>query len=112
MLSVMTLDTTEFLRRFCQHILPPKFVKIRHYGFLASRVKRKLKIYQMKYGILPDKTSKQSYVEISKNHLGFDVEQCPCCKTGKMIIVLQFGANAPPKQINDKRKTQKIKVEK
>lgn len=107
--KIMTLDATEFLRRFCQHILPPKFVKIRHYGFLASRVKRKLKIYQMKYGILPDKTSKQSYVEISKNHLGFDVEQCPCCKTGKMIIVLQFGANAPPKQINDKRKLHKMK---
>lgn len=107
--KIMTLDATEFLRRFCQHILPPKFVKIRHYGFLASRVKRKLKIYQMKYGILPDKASKLSYVEISKNHLGFDVEQCPCCKTGKMIIVLQFGANAPPKQINDRRKLHKMK---
>lgn len=35
----MTLDATEFLRRFCLHILPPRFMKIRHYGFLANRYK-------------------------------------------------------------------------
>ena len=33
----MTLDLDEFLRRFCRHILPPRFVKIRHYGLLANR---------------------------------------------------------------------------
>lgn len=102
--KLMTLEADEFLRRFCLHILPPKFVKIRHYGFLASRVKMKLKIHQMKQGKTTEKTAKISYVEITKNQLGFDLVQCPCCKTGKMIIVQQFAANAPPKQINDKRK--------
>ena len=33
----MTLALEEFLRRFCLHILPPRFVKIRHYGLLANR---------------------------------------------------------------------------
>jgi hypothetical protein len=33
----MTLDLPEFLRRFCLHILPPHFVKIRHYGLLSNR---------------------------------------------------------------------------
>jgi hypothetical protein len=33
----MTLDATEFLRRFVQHILPRGFVRIRQYGFLANR---------------------------------------------------------------------------
>jgi len=47
------LEANEFLRRFCLHILPPKFVKIRHYGFLASRVKKKLKMHQFKLGIIP-----------------------------------------------------------
>lgn len=102
--KTMTLEADEFLRRFCLHILPPKFVKIRHYGFLASRVKRKLKIHQLQQGILPNKKEKITYIEITKNQLGFDLEACPCCKTGKMIIVQQFGANSPPKQINDKRK--------
>jgi hypothetical protein len=37
--KVMSLDATEFLRRFCLHILPKRFVRIRHYGFLSSRRK-------------------------------------------------------------------------
>jgi DNA-directed RNA polymerase subunit RPC12/RpoP len=34
--KTMTLDLDEFLRRFCLHILPPRFVKIRHYGLLGN----------------------------------------------------------------------------
>ncbi len=33
----MTLPVGEFLRRFCLHLLPARFVKIRHYGFLGNR---------------------------------------------------------------------------
>lgn len=33
----MTLPLEEFLRRFCLHILPPRFVKIRHFGILSNR---------------------------------------------------------------------------
>jgi len=33
----MTLPQQEFLRRFCLHILPLRFVKIRHFGILANR---------------------------------------------------------------------------
>jgi hypothetical protein len=33
----MRLDLPEFLRRLCLHFLPPRFVKIRHFGFLANR---------------------------------------------------------------------------
>jgi hypothetical protein len=32
----MTLSTVEFLRRFCLHILPLHFVKIRHYGLTGN----------------------------------------------------------------------------
>jgi hypothetical protein len=35
--TCMTLDAVEFLRRFCLHVLPSRFVRIRHYGLLASR---------------------------------------------------------------------------
>lgn len=102
--KLMTLEANEFLRRFCLHILPPKFVKIRHYGFLASRVKQKLKLEQFKMGIMPKPKEKIDYKEIAKNQLGFDVEACPCCKTGKMICVLNFAANVPP----FKSKTRKL----
>lgn len=34
---LMTLSADEFLRRFCLHVLPKGFVRIRFYGFLAPR---------------------------------------------------------------------------
>jgi hypothetical protein len=33
---VMTLEISEFVRRFLLHVLPPHFVKIRYYGLLAQ----------------------------------------------------------------------------
>src|SRR5712692_1542965 len=33
----MTLPLEEFLRRFLLHLLPPGFVRIRNFGFLANR---------------------------------------------------------------------------
>ncbi len=96
--KLMKLGANEFLRRFCMHILPPKFVKIRHYGFLSSRAKIKLKVHQMKQGVLPDKWVRISYIELTKSRLGIDLECCPKCKKGKMTVSLQFGANGPPKK--------------
>jgi len=81
----MTLEANEFLRRFCMHILPPRFVKIRHYGFLSSRVKKKLKIHQMKIGILTSFKTKKEKIdckEITKNKLGFDIDACLPIKIG------------------------------
>jgi Putative transposase len=40
-IQVMTLDAVEFIRRFLLHVLPPGFVKIRHFGLLANRNRRK-----------------------------------------------------------------------
>ena len=35
--KLMSLDGTEFLQRFCLHILPRGFVRVRHFGLLANR---------------------------------------------------------------------------
>jgi predicted RNA-binding Zn-ribbon protein involved in translation (DUF1610 family) len=39
---LLTLPVDEFLRRFLLHVLPRGFVRIRHFGFLASRRRGKL----------------------------------------------------------------------
>ena len=39
---VMSLPVDEFLRRFLLHLLPPGFVRIRNFGFLANRQRAKL----------------------------------------------------------------------
>ena len=48
--KTMTISAPEFLRRFCLHILPKNFRKIRHYGILSSRNKKNLRELQKKNG--------------------------------------------------------------
>jgi hypothetical protein len=93
---MMTLEADEFLRRFCMHILPPRFMKIRHYGFLSNRGKQKLKIHLMTKGKIPAAPIKLNYKQVCKQLLKFDVDECPVCKKGRMITLLNFSANAPP----------------
>jgi putative transposase/transposase-like zinc-binding protein len=39
---LLTLPVEQFLRRFLLHVLPPGFVRIRHFGFLAHRRRAQL----------------------------------------------------------------------
>lgn len=103
--KLMTLAVNEFLRRFCLHILPKGFRKIRHYGILASRNKPVLKDQQKKMDCKPEEESEKDYKSISKERLGFDVTVCPCCRKGKMETVFNFKPHAPPLIINEKQKT-------
>jgi len=102
----MVLEATEFLRRFCMHILPPGFRKIRHYGFLANTNRAMLRVQQEEMGVAAapaikkDPIASDSYRDgwktIAKEKMNYDVDQCPCCKKGRMITILHFDANAPP----------------
>jgi hypothetical protein len=40
-MRTMTLSGVEFVRRYVSHILPKGFMRVRHYGFLANRCRRK-----------------------------------------------------------------------
>ena len=94
--SGTSLDAEEFLRRFCMHILPKGFMKIRHYGFLSSRARPQLRMQQTEMGVTPARPKNKDWQTIAREKLDFDVEQCPCCKTGKMITLLSFAAHGPP----------------
>ena len=62
----MTLDGVEFLRRFCLHILPPRFMKIRHYGFLSNRARAELKVQQAQLDVVIQPDKKKDWKEIAK----------------------------------------------
>lgn len=49
--KTMPLSGAEFLRRFCQHILPKGFVRIRHYGLLSTTCRKQLREIQQDFGI-------------------------------------------------------------
>jgi hypothetical protein len=93
---VMSLEAGEFLRRFCLHILAPGFRKIRHYGLLASRLKPRLKQQQMHMGVSMVPKAKRPWQEVIQQATGWDVDACPCCKTGRMITQMYFQAHGPP----------------
>ena len=94
--KIMTLDSVEFLRRFCLHILPSGFRKIRHFGILASRNKPKLKVQQqqMKAAQAAQQTQTGQQKPVCKKA---EIKQCPRCKTGHMEIVLSLWPRLPPR---------------
>ena len=49
----LTLPATEFLRRFLLHVLPPHFMRIRHYGLAANRNRHKLARCRTLLGLPP-----------------------------------------------------------
>ncbi|MEX0635525.1 MAG: IS91 family transposase, partial [Ferruginibacter sp.] len=90
--KTMTFSHEEFVRRFAMHILPKRFVRIRHYGFLSSTWKRsRLSELQCK---LTGLSHQQLPVIIKDSY----VKTCPCCKTGRMITLLTFGRRGPPSE--------------
>ena len=85
--KLMTIKAHEFIRRFLLHILPDKFVKIRHYGILSNRNRRtKLKRCKEILGISTKETKKKkSWQELLLELTGKDPRKCSCCGVGKMI---------------------------
>ena len=81
----VTLDGVEFLRRFCQHILPHRFVKIRRYGIYSSRARAVRQKANTKMVIKVKE--KETMQERIKRLTGFDVYLCPFCKKGVMQVV-------------------------
>lgn len=87
--KVMRLGKEEFLRRFELHILPVKFVKIRHQGFVRNRGKRE-RISQIRasMGLGEAKPKVEATVAVRMlEKYGKDIGQCPCCKTGRLVVV-------------------------
>ena len=82
--KVLTLRAEEFIRRFLQHVVPSRFVRIRHYGFLAPcHRKKKLAICRTLIGLV-DTAKEKTRKEILQEMLGHDPELCPVCSEGKM----------------------------
>jgi hypothetical protein len=59
--KTLRLPLDEFIRRFCLHLLPPHFVKIRHYGLLANRGRQeRLKQARAWLGVVPEPQPKRA----------------------------------------------------
>ena len=83
--KVMRLTADEFIRRFLLHVLPKRFVRIRHYGLLAGRnVATRLARCRQLLGA-PKESSVESRVERTwldrfREGTGQDLTHCPQCQ--------------------------------
>ena len=101
--KVMGLATSEFIRRFLMHVLPDGFHRIRHYGLLASGV-RKINLAKCR-ALLCDQPPEQASAQEAEPEVTPLTlrEPCPCCG-GLMRIIEIFRrgqkpmSRAPPRE--------------
>jgi Putative transposase/Transposase zinc-binding domain len=83
---IMTLDGVEFLRRFLLHVVPKGFMRIRHFGLLANRV-RTATLACCRRLLGADDEPEQSVEQdaLSIRQCDERRECCPSCGRGRMI---------------------------
>jgi hypothetical protein len=101
--KTMTLSAEEFLRRFVQHVLPPGFVKVRHYGLLANRsraerleVSRQLLLLVTAAAILAGTATSTTTEAIEP----VGVRCCPKCGSRRLVTVTVPRGGAVPARPN------------
>ena len=91
--KVMVLPAHEFIRRFLIHILPPRFMKIRHYGLLGNRNKStKLARCKALTNTPILERVKASTLELVQRLIGLDVFRCPCCGSENRRSIVLCGS--------------------
>jgi Putative transposase/Transposase zinc-binding domain len=102
--KVMRLSAAEFIRRFLLHVLPKRFVRIRHYGLLAGRnVSSKLARSRQLLGepiVEPLASERKTWLDRLRDWTGHDPNCCPRCQgplTRQLIV-------APP-PVREQRRT-------
>ena len=106
---LVTLTAQEFIRRFLLHVLPPRFVKIRHYGLMApSNAKTKLEqartllslqapgaLHEPQARELDTPSAPQTWQEKLQALTGVDITICPNCG-GRLLRRRLLGNESTP----------------
>jgi hypothetical protein len=106
-IKVLKLSVHELLRRFLLHVLPRGFVRIRHYGLLANRLRRQ-RIARCRELLAaeapPAPPAQESLCEKMLRLTGLDVTACPACGQGRMVVIAEvekLDGTTPPIEILD-----------
>ena len=106
---LVTITAPEFIRRFLLHVLPPRFVKIRHYGLMAPcNAKTKLEkaralislqepaepMMNLKDQELDTPSETKTWQEMLQALTGLDLTTCPNCGQGRLIRRRLIGSEA------------------
>jgi len=84
--KTMRLDLKEFVRRFCLHLLPARFVKIRHFGFLSNR-QRRSKVAQARALLIQRQEPSALENEPAATDSGAPGLRCPYCGSDQLLLM-------------------------
>ena len=96
--EVTNIRIDDFLNRLSQHILPDRFVRIRHYGILSPCNREVLRNIQQQLDVppVPKVRKKKSYLEIC-NERGWEIGICKDCNCQRIIMrIIKPTPRAPP----------------
>lgn len=87
--KIETIDALSFMRRFMIHVVPYRFVRIRYFGILSHRNKKKaIEACREFYGIKNhEESSPYNWREIFLKKTGRDCSVCPACGKGRLVII-------------------------
>ena len=89
-LRTLTLDAVEFLRRLMLHVPPRGFHRLRHFGFLANRVRQE-KLAQCRtllgHTTRPPARDEATDLKTPEVSAGEPGSVCPVCQHGRMHLV-------------------------
>lgn len=93
------MEVLKFMRRFMMHVVPKRFVRIRYYGLLSHRNKKKA--IEECYGYYElkrvEKKAAGSWADLYLQLTGVDLRQCRTCNKGTMVIIKTINRyRAPP----------------
>ena len=102
--KVMRLTADEFIRRFLLHVLPKRFVRIRHYGLLAGRNVATHLARCRQLLAVPDVQSpvERTWLDRLRDWTGEDLSCCPRCQgtlTRRALEGAPTAAIRPPRQL-------------
>jgi hypothetical protein len=108
--NTATVPPVEFLRRFLMHVLPYRFVKIRHYGLMApANVNDRLEVARQL--LTPSKAANDDsddtepsrpdittlpWQDILLHLTGIDLNACPACGSTNLLRYAIAQSRAPP----------------
>jgi hypothetical protein len=95
------IDGPTFVARFLQHVLPPGFKRIRHYGLLSAATKSE-RLTQARLALAMPAANAQACEDAAaflKRVTGIDISCCPHCRLGHwrtvQVLPPERGSRAP-----------------
>jgi Putative transposase/Transposase zinc-binding domain len=80
------LPAQEFIRRFLQHVLPPRFIKVRYYGLLSPRQRPRLQLARQLLSSTASQPAQPAASSQSAIGNGQSPMSCPQCR-GPLILL-------------------------